>query len=101
MPGPGLRISPKTGLGEYVEIGPARLQDAELLEAIRSGPVPPAILFVPVPDARTVKNRLHFDLTPIDSSQADEVARLESLGARRVGRPRGQRALRAAQPRAG
>ena len=66
---------------DYVEIGPAKLADAELLERIRSGPVAPALLFVPVPEAKAGKNRLHLDLTPIDSSQADEVARLEALGA--------------------
>jgi hypothetical protein len=75
---------------DYVEIGPAKLPDAELLEAIRSAPVAPALLFVPVPEAKSVKNRLHLDLTPIDGSQADEVARLEALGARRVDIGQGQ-----------
>jgi len=69
---------------EYVEIGPAKLPDAELLEGIRSGPVAPALLFVPVPDEKAGKNRLHLDLSPIDTSQAEEVARLEALGAHRV-----------------
>ena len=50
----------------------------------------PALLFVPVPEAKSGKNRLHLDLTPIDSSQADEVARLEALGARRVDIGQGQ-----------
>ncbi|HEX8001447.1 MAG TPA: VOC family protein [Mycobacteriales bacterium] len=40
------------------------------------------LLFLRVPDGKTVKNRLHLDLRPDD--QAAEVARLESLGARRV-----------------
>ncbi|MFM8922121.1 MAG: VOC family protein [Candidatus Nanopelagicaceae bacterium] len=40
------------------------------------------LLFMRNPDKRTVKNRVHFDLRP-DNQQA-EVARLESLGARRV-----------------
>jgi hypothetical protein len=31
-----------------------------------------------------VKNRLHHDVSPIDTTQAEEVARLEALGARRV-----------------
>jgi predicted enzyme related to lactoylglutathione lyase len=42
----------------------------------------PAILFLRVPEAKTVKNRLHLDLRPDD--QDAEVARLEALGARRV-----------------
>lgn len=42
----------------------------------------PDILFYKNPDKKTVKNRMHFDLRPID--QAAEVARLESLGAKRI-----------------
>jgi hypothetical protein len=42
----------------------------------------PGLCFLAVPEGKTVKNRLHFDLTPDD--QAAEVARLEALGARRV-----------------
>jgi catechol 2,3-dioxygenase-like lactoylglutathione lyase family enzyme len=44
--------------------------------------VVPDLLFLRVPDRKTVKNRLHLDLRPLD--QAAEVARLEKLGARRV-----------------
>ena len=69
---------------DFVEIAPAAVTDAELLDAVRRGPVPPRITFSPVTDARVVKNRLHHDVSPIDATQAEEVARLESLGARRV-----------------
>ncbi len=44
--------------------------------------VVPDILFLPVPEGKVVKNRVHLDLRPAD--QALEVARLEALGARRV-----------------
>ena len=44
--------------------------------------VSPDILVLRVPEEKSVKNRLHIDLRPDD--QAAEVARLESLGARRV-----------------
>jgi hypothetical protein len=44
--------------------------------------VAPDLLFLKVPEGKTVKNRLHLDLRPDD--QAAEVARLERLGARRV-----------------
>ena len=44
--------------------------------------VSPDLLFLRVPEAKAAKNRLHLDLRPVD--QAAEVARLESLGARRV-----------------
>jgi len=40
------------------------------------------LVFVRVPEPRTVKNRLHLDLRPAD--QAQEVDRLLALGARRV-----------------
>ena len=42
----------------------------------------PDLLFLAVPEGKTVKNRLHLDLRPED--QAVEVARIEALGATRV-----------------
>jgi predicted enzyme related to lactoylglutathione lyase len=42
----------------------------------------PALIFVPVPEDKTVKNRLHLDLAPDD--QQAEVERLEGLGAQRI-----------------
>ena len=45
-------------------------------------PVWPGLVFVQVPDRKSVKNRLHIDLNPDD--QDAEVARLEGLGAIRV-----------------
>jgi predicted enzyme related to lactoylglutathione lyase len=42
----------------------------------------PDWLFVPVPDDKVVKNRIHFDFTPED--QRTEVERVLALGARRV-----------------
>jgi Glyoxalase-like domain len=45
----------------------------------------PGIIFVPVPESKTLKNRLHLDLAPgPDDDQEAEVRRLETLGARRV-----------------
>ncbi|SDM29285.1 hypothetical protein SAMN05421874_15115 [Nonomuraea maritima] len=44
-----------------------------------------AILFVTVPDAKTVKNRIHFDIQPKDRTRDEEVERLLSLGATLVG----------------
>lgn len=44
--------------------------------------VSPDLLFLRVPDSRTVKNRLHLDLRPDD--QEAEVQRLLRLGATRV-----------------
>ncbi len=42
----------------------------------------PGLLFVPVEEARTVKNRLHPDFRPVDRDA--EVERLVALGAVRV-----------------
>ena len=69
---------------DLVEIGPAGRPDADLLDAVRRAPVAPTIFFARVPEGKTVKNRLHLDLSPVDTTQAEEVARLEALGARRV-----------------
>jgi predicted enzyme related to lactoylglutathione lyase len=42
------------------------------------------IVFGPVPEPKTVKDRIHLDVSPIGCDQAEEVARLEALGATRV-----------------
>ena len=60
--------------------------DEVVLEPPKGSPadgVAPDLLFLKVPDDKTVKNRLHIDLRP-DDDQAGEVARLEALGATRV-----------------
>jgi len=45
----------------------------------------PGLIFVPVPEGKTLKNRLHIDLAPSpDAGQEAEVRRLEALGARRA-----------------
>ncbi|HIT74393.1 MAG TPA: VOC family protein [Candidatus Avipropionibacterium avicola] len=47
--------------------------------------VGPGMVFVPVPEDKTVKNRLHLDLAPHLSDDRDaEIDRLIGLGARRV-----------------
>ncbi|MGE3269691.1 MAG: VOC family protein [Chloroflexota bacterium] len=42
----------------------------------------PSITFVPAPDEKRGKNRLHIDVNPVGCDQAQEVERLLSLGAR-------------------
>lgn len=42
------------------------------------------LVFLPVPERKTVKNRLHLDVSPVGCERDEEVQRLESLGARRV-----------------
>ena len=41
----------------------------------------PTILFIEVPESKSVKNRLHMDVNATDRSQEEEVERLLALGA--------------------
>ncbi|MEU3518648.1 VOC family protein [Streptomyces sp. NPDC006654] len=54
------------------------------IEEVRARQMPPTLHFLQVPEGKTVKNRLHLDVSPIDGSTDDEVARLLGLGAARV-----------------
>jgi hypothetical protein len=42
------------------------------------------VLFIEVPDKKSVKNRIHFDLRPAEGTRDDEVARLVGLGAKEI-----------------
>lgn len=50
----------------------------------RPGPVPSTLTFARVPESKSIKNRIHLDVSPTDREQADEVRRLLDLGARRA-----------------
>lgn len=67
-----------------VEIGPAGRDDHELLDAVRTGPVAPTIFLAQVPEDKVAKNRIHFDVSPVDCAQEDEVERILALGATRA-----------------
>jgi predicted enzyme related to lactoylglutathione lyase len=41
----------------------------------------PTMLFIPVPEPRNAKNRVHVDLQPTDRTRDEEVERLVGLGA--------------------
>lgn len=69
---------------EEIEIGPYEADARPPREAWREAAQPATLLFVPVPEGKQVKNRLHLDVTPIDCTQAEEVDRVLALGARRV-----------------
>jgi predicted enzyme related to lactoylglutathione lyase len=63
-------------------IDPAQDDSGEFFASIgRTDPAPgvPAIMFIKVPEGKTVKNRTHLDLDATD--RAAEVERLVSLGA--------------------
>ncbi len=66
--------------GDVVEIAGWR----PTAEAVRARVSAPTLTFVRVPEAKTVKNRLHIDVSPIDRARDAEVERLLALGARRV-----------------
>ncbi len=44
----------------------------------------PGLLFIRVPEAKAVKNRIHFDLQPQDRIRDEEIDRLVGLGATHI-----------------
>ena len=52
--------------------------------AIQSADGRHKILFINVPEAKSVKNRVHFDIRPATGTRDEEVSRLLSLGATQV-----------------
>ena len=52
--------------------------------AIQGDKAGPTILFIKVPEDKTVKNRLHIDVNAVDRDQDEEVERIIALGARRI-----------------
>jgi hypothetical protein len=50
----------------------------------------PSLTFVPVPDEKQGKNRLHIDVNPIGCDQQQEVERLIGLGASRADMGQGE-----------
>jgi hypothetical protein len=67
---------------EVVVVPPHAIDQARDIPTLERGP---GLIFVRVPEGKTVKNRLHIDLAPSpDAGQDAEVRRLEDLGARRV-----------------
>lgn len=76
---------------DLIEIGPADLAGSspgayvEKWEAsLRAAPSAPTIIFMVVPESKTIKNRVHIDVSPIDSSHGAEVERILALGAVRA-----------------
>ena len=67
---------------DEVVIVPPRRPDGTAVPREERGP---ALVFVSVPEAKTVKNRLHIDLAASPGGDLEtEVRRLESAGARRA-----------------
>lgn len=68
----------------WVGISPWPESDAPDEGAYRGGPQLTRIVFVPVGEAKSTKNRVHLDVWAFDRSQEEEVAWLISHGARKV-----------------
>ena len=60
---------------------PAGNDDGDEDEAELRGPAGRCLIFLRVPEPKSVKNRMHLCLRPVDRSRDDEVERLLSLGA--------------------
>ncbi|WP_035858668.1 VOC family protein [Cryptosporangium arvum] len=67
-----------TGYGEHPENGNHPDDPEALLVAPDGGP---DLLFVPVPEPKTVKNRFHLDLQPTSRTRDEEAQRVLALGA--------------------
>jgi catechol 2,3-dioxygenase-like lactoylglutathione lyase family enzyme len=57
-----------------------------LIQPVGGGP---GLLFMEVPEAKSVKNRVHFDVRPTDRSRDEEVERILGLGATFIADRRG------------
>jgi hypothetical protein len=69
---------------DQVEIAPWREEPTDLAAQVRHSPPVPTVVFVTVPEPKTVKNRLHLDIRPVDCEYTEELRRLIDLGARRA-----------------
>lgn len=66
----------------WVAIGPwPSAADRPDEDSYREGAQLPALVFVPVADLRTAKNRLHLDIWPADRTRDEEVEALLARGA--------------------
>jgi hypothetical protein len=63
---------------------PDTSEDEDDDEAGLLGPAGRWLLFLRVPEAKTIKNRMHICLRPVDRSRDEEVERLLGLGATMV-----------------
>jgi hypothetical protein len=73
----------RTGEGQ-TEIAAWEREPHDLAEQVQQAPVVPTLVFVTVPEGKTIKNRLHLDIRPAGCPYEAEVERLIGLGARRA-----------------
>jgi hypothetical protein len=77
------------GVLDYTDIedDPNEAGDEECMIVSRDGSH--RLLFIEVPEGKTVKNRIHLDLEPVDGTRDDELARLLAHGVTEVTDHRG------------
>jgi Glyoxalase-like domain len=63
------------------EVGESK---AEIAWLKPPSPAVPLMAFVPVPEGKSVKNRIHIDVSPTDRTRDEEVERVLALGAQRA-----------------
>ena len=59
-------------------------EDDEVVSLEAPDRSPPGLDLIAVPEPKSVKNRLHLDLSPRDRDQGEEVERILELGATRI-----------------
>lgn len=81
----GYEVAPydEDELARLRSIGINDIEDDPVVIVLPSSEGEPRLVFQKVPEPKTVKNRMHLDLTPDD--RRAEVARLMGLGATEVG----------------
>lgn len=55
--------------------------DPEVLVAAAFPSTGLSLLFIPVPEGKTAKNRMHLDLSPVDGTRDEQVEKALALGA--------------------
>jgi Glyoxalase-like domain len=79
-------IQPERIARWWADVLDYRITDEDEVGVEISGPTGagPTLVFLRVPEAKSVKNRVHIDLSPTDREQEAELGRLYELGAERV-----------------
>jgi predicted enzyme related to lactoylglutathione lyase len=77
--------NPRQLAGFWAEVLGWRIEneadDDDEIELVDPDGGKPTLLFIRVPESKTVKNRLHIDVNARDREQSEEVERLLGLGA--------------------
>lgn len=70
----------------WTEVLDYRITEADEEQVEIAGPSGsgPTLVFARVPERKSVKNRLHIDVSPTDREQEAELERLQELGAKRA-----------------